>query len=171
MLASGIDWYPTLLELCGIKLPKAQKVDGVSLVPVLKQKTITDRPLYWHYPHYGNQGGEPCSIIMQGDWKLIHYLETGHDELYHLGKDLGEQNDLVNKNPQKAKEMRAQLDQWLKQTKATFPTPDPQFDSTERDARWKHMKTNFKKGMEQKAARYFDDKFVPSKNWWGSKVD
>jgi arylsulfatase A-like enzyme len=171
ILASGIDWYPTILELCGIEIPKAQQVDGVSLVPVLKQKTITDRPLYWHYPHYGNQGGEPCSIIMQGDWKLIHYLETDHDELYHLGKDLGEQNDLAKKNPQKAKEMRTQLDQWLKQTNATFPMPDPQFDSAKREARWEHMKTNFKKGMEQKAARYFDNNFVPSKNWWGSKVD
>ena len=108
---------------------------------------------------------------MHGDWKLIHYLETGHDELYNLGKDLGEQNDLAKKNMQKAKEMRAQLDQWLKQTNATYPITDPQFDPAKRDARWEHMKTNFKKGMEQKAARYFDNNFVPSKNWWGSKVN
>ena len=56
--------------------------------------------------------------------------------------------------------------------KATFPTPDPQFDSTKRDARWEHMKTNVKKGMEQKAARYFDDNFVPNKKPGGelSKV-
>ena len=171
VLASGIDWYPTLLDLCGIEIPKAQQVDGVSLVPVLKKESMPDRPLYWHYPSYGNQGGEPSSIIMQGDWKLIHYLETGNDELYHLGKDLVEQNDLAKKNPQKAKEMRAQLDQWLKQTNATYPIPDPQFDPAKRDARWEHMKTNFKKGMEQKAARYFDNNFVPSKNWWGSKLD
>ena len=108
---------------------------------------------------------------MQGDWKLIHYLEDGHDELYNLEKDLEEQNDLANKHPQKVKEMRTQLDQWLKQTKATFPTPDPKFDSAKRDARWANMKTNFKKGMEQKAARYFDNNFVPNKTWWGSKVD
>ena len=67
--------------------------------------------------------------------------------------------------------MRTQLDQWLKQTKATFPTPDPKFESSKREARWAHMKTNFKKGMEQKAARYFDINFVPNKSWWGSKVD
>jgi arylsulfatase A-like enzyme len=170
VLASGIDWYPTLLDLCGIEIPKAQKVDGVSLVPALKQKTITDRPLYWHYPSYGNQGGEPSSIIMQGNWKLIHYHEDGRDELYDLGNDIGEQNDLAKKHTQKVKEMRAQLDQWLKQTNATFPIPDPQFDSAKRDARWAHMKTNFKKGMEQKAARYFDNNYVPSKNWWGSST-
>ncbi|MEL0098718.1 MAG: sulfatase, partial [Opitutae bacterium] len=171
ILASGIDWYPTLLELCGIEIPKEQKVDGVSLVPVLKKESIADRALYWHYPSYGNQGGEPSSIIMQGDWKLIHYHEDGRDELYDLGNDIGEQNDLAGKNPQRAKEMRAQLNQWLKETKAKFPIPDPQFDSTKRDTRWANMKTNSKKGMEQKAARYFDESFVPSKDWWGSKVD
>jgi hypothetical protein len=58
---------------------------------------------------------------MQGDWKLIHYLETGHDELYNLGKDIGEQNDLFTKHPKLAKEMRARLDLWLKETNAKFP--------------------------------------------------
>ena len=48
---NGIDWYPTLLELCGIEIPRGQKVDGVSLVPILRGKKIKDRPLYWHYPH------------------------------------------------------------------------------------------------------------------------
>jgi hypothetical protein len=84
-------------------------VDGVSLVPLLKGKAIQDRPLYWHYPHYGNQGGEPSSIIMEGDWKLIHYHEDGRDELYHLGNDISEQNDLFAKEkirvPANAKEI------------------------------------------------------------------
>ena len=42
---------------------------------LLQGKSIPERALYWHYPHYGNQGGEPSSIIRQGDWKLIHYYE------------------------------------------------------------------------------------------------
>ena len=168
VLASGIDWYPTLLDLCGIAIPKEQKVDGISLVSTLRQKPSSFRPLFWHYPHYGNQGGEPCSIIMEGDWKLIHYLETGHDELYDLGKDIGEQNDLLTKHPKLAKEMRARLDQWLKQTKASYPTPDPQFDSAKRDARWQHMKTGMKAGLENRAANYFKINHIPSKNWWGS---
>ena len=168
VLASGIDWYPTLLDLCGIEIPKKQKVDGISLVSTLRQKPSPARPLYWHYPHYGNQGGEPCSIIMEGDWKLIHYLETGHDELYDLGKDIGEQNDLLTKHPKLAKEMRARLDQWLKQTNAKFPVPDKQFDSAKRDARWQHMKTGMKAGLENRAANYFKINHIPSKDWWGS---
>jgi arylsulfatase A-like enzyme len=168
VLASGIDWYPTLLDLCGIAIPKKQKVDGISLVSTLRQKSSPARPLFWHYPHYGNQGGEPCSIIMEGDWKLIHYLETGHDELYDLGKDIGEQNDLLAKHPKLAKEMRNRLDQWLKQTKAKFPVPDKQFDSAKRDARWQHMKTGMKAGLENRAANYFKINHIPSKDWWGS---
>ena len=55
--ASGIDWYPTLLELVGIDVPEEQEIDGVSLVPVLKGGSIAKRPLYWHYPHYGQSRG------------------------------------------------------------------------------------------------------------------
>jgi arylsulfatase A-like enzyme len=168
VLASGIDWYPTLLDLCGIEIPQKQKVDGISLVSTLRQKPTPARPLFWHYPHYGNQGGEPCSIIMQGDWKLIHYLETGHDELYNLDKDIGEQNDLFTKHPKLAKEMRARLDLWLKETNAKFPVSDEQFDSAKRDARWQHMKTGMKAGLENRAANYFKVNHIPSRNWWGS---
>ena len=105
---------------------------------------------------------------MEGDWKLIHYLETGHDELYDLGKDIGEQNDLLAKHPKLAKEMRARLDQWLKQTKAKFPVPDKQFDSAKRDARWQHLKTGIKAGLVNRAANYFKINHIPSKDWWGS---
>jgi arylsulfatase A-like enzyme len=168
VLASGIDWYPTLLDLCGIEIPQKQKVDGISLVSTLRQKPTPARPLFWHYPHYGNQGGEPCSIIMEGDWKLIHYLETGHDELYNLDKDIGEQNDLFTKHPKLAKEMRARLDLWLKETNAKFPVSDEQFDSAKRDARWQHMKTGMKAGLENRAANYFKVNHIPSRNWWGS---
>ena len=168
---NGIDWYPTLLELCGIKIPKKQKVDGVSLVPILKGQKIKNRPLYWHYPHYGNQGGEPSSIIMESDWKLIHYHEDGRDELYHLGNDIGEKNDLMDKESKRAKQMRKKLDEWLKQNKATFPKPDPQFDSTKREARWKNIKSSGKQGLEKRHASFLDPAYQPNKDWWGSSVD
>ena len=62
-----------MLELAGIDNPVL--VDGVSLVPLLKDKSILERSLYWHYPHYGNQGGDPSAIIRKGNWKLIYYFE------------------------------------------------------------------------------------------------
>ena len=92
-----IDFYPTLLALAGIEEAPPQALDGVSLLPLLKGGTIGDRPLFWHYPHYGNQGGEPSSIIRKDGWKLIHYWEDDRNELYHLPDDIGEQKDLAER--------------------------------------------------------------------------
>ena len=85
----GMDFYPTMLQLAGLPQMPKQHVDGVSLVPLLKGGEIEERDLFWHYPHYGNQGGEPSSIIRSGDWKLIYYHEDGRDELYNLADDIG----------------------------------------------------------------------------------
>ena len=168
---NGIDWYPTLLELCGIEIPSNQKVDGVSLVPLLRGKEIKERALFWHYPHYGNQGGEPSSMIMEGDWKLIHYHEDGRDELYNLGNDHGEQNDLIAGESNRALIMRKKLDDWLKQTKAKFPIPDPKFDKDKREARWENIKISGKQRLEKQHASFLDPLYKPNKDWWGSSMD
>ena len=86
---TGTDFYPTILDLIGADLKPENHMDGVSLLPLLKGETIQERPLIWHYPHYGNQGGEPSSIIREGEWKLIHYYEDGREELYNLSNDPG----------------------------------------------------------------------------------
>lgn len=79
----GTDFYPTLLDLADLPLSQKQHADGISLKPLSEgDDIIIKRPLYWHYPHYGNQGGEPSSIIQFDEWKLIHYWEDGHQELY-----------------------------------------------------------------------------------------
>jgi arylsulfatase A-like enzyme len=165
---NGIDWYPTLLELAGIPVPKKQDVDGVSIVPLLKGGAIADRPLYWHYPHYGNQGGEPSSIITQDDWKLIYYHEDGRDELYHLTKDPAEQHDLASLEPRKAKTLRGKLDAWLKSVDAKLPAKDATFDLDKREARWESLKTKGKAGLEKRHASYLAPGYKPNKNWWGS---
>lgn len=168
---SGIDWYPTLLELCNITLPQEQAIDGVSLVPLLQGKKIKERSLFWHYPHYGNQGGEPSSIIMKGNWKLIHYHEDGRNELYNLALDVGEQNDLFLDEQDRAGQMKQRLDQWLKQTNAKFPIKDPTFDSTKRSDRWKQIKTQKKAGLEKQHARFLSPSYKPNKDWWGSSLE
>jgi arylsulfatase A-like enzyme len=114
----GIDFFPTLLELAGAKSPPPQTIDGASLVPLLKGGSLPPRPLFWHYPHYGNQGGEPSSIIRTGDWKLIHYWEDGRNELYNLPADIGEQHDLAATETKRAADLWSQLQTWLKSTGA-----------------------------------------------------
>jgi arylsulfatase A-like enzyme len=118
--AIGMDFYPTMLELAGLPQMPKQHVDGVSLVPVLNGGKIKERDLFWHYPHYGNQGGEPSSMIRSKDWKLIYYHEDGRYELYDLSKDIGEQNDVAQQHPETVSSLRKKLNKWLAETGATF---------------------------------------------------
>ena len=163
---SGIDWYPTFLELGGVPTPEEQDIDGVSLVPVLKGGSIADRPLFWHYPHYSPQGGEPSSIITENGWKLIYYHDDGRDELYHLTGDPGEQEDLAHSEPGRVKTLRAKLDAWLRATEAKFPMKKPRKFNPAVRIQW--LETTIKPRLEASHAGYLDEDYEPNKNWWGS---
>jgi arylsulfatase A-like enzyme len=165
---SGIDWYPTLLEMAGVSVPEEQDIDGVSLVPLLEGGDFRARPLFWHYPHYGNQGGEPSSIVMEGDWKLIRYHEDGRDELYDLGADPGEQIDLAEVQTGQVLAMRPTLEAWLRETEARMPTPYEKFDETKRTARWANLSTAGKARLEKQHANFLNASYKPNKDWWGS---
>ncbi len=55
------DFYPTLIELAQGKMPCGQICDGESLVPLFNgQEQLKRDAIFWHYPHYGNQGGSPA---------------------------------------------------------------------------------------------------------------
>jgi len=166
----GVDWYPTLLELAGFVIPGpiAREVDGVSLVPLLEGQSIKPRPLFWHFPHYGNQGGEPSSVILRGDWKLIYYHEDGRNELYNLADDPGERNDLAADQPERTATLRAQLDAWLEATDAKFPTPDPKFNAERRAKRWAWLAGPHIERLEEKHAEYLKPDYQPNPTWWGS---
>ena len=125
---SSPDFYPTLLELAGLSAMPKQHLDGMSLVPLLKGGSLSRKPLFWHYPHYGNQGGAPGGAVRDGDWKLIEWYEDGAMELYNLADDIGERNNLAASNPAKAKELHDQLIAWRKDLNAIMPTPNPAFD-------------------------------------------
>ena len=167
---TGADFYPTILELCGLPLKPQQHIDGVSLAPLLRGETIAERPLYWHYPHYDNQGGEPSSLIRVGDWKLIHYYEDGRNELYNLAVDGSEQSDLARSYPARTKEMWAQLKEWLESVDAKYPQPDPRYDPAKTQAKFQRIQTELKARLEKSHAAMLDPDWQPNKNWWGSMV-
>ncbi|MEM9589650.1 MAG: sulfatase-like hydrolase/transferase, partial [Planctomycetota bacterium] len=167
---TGADLFPTVLELCGLDAMPDQHVDGVSLVPLLNSRTIEPRPLYWHYPHYGNQGGEPNAIVRIGNEKLIHYYEDGRNELYDLESDPGEQNDLAAAKPERAAAMWKQLDQWLTEANATRPLRDPRFDAEKDKQRWQRIHTTNKQRLERNHANYLDPNWKPNPTWWGSQL-
>ncbi len=165
---SGIDWYPTLLDLAKVPVPEEQAVDGVSLVPLFKGDSLSERPLFWHYPHYGNQGGEPSSIIIENDWKLIFYHEDNRNELYNLAKDPRERQDVAAAESDRVKALRAKLDAHLKAANAKFPIPDPKFDPAKRAARWESLKTQGKARLEKQHAGFLNPDYTPNRDWWGS---
>ncbi|MEQ6118929.1 sulfatase [Reichenbachiella sp. MALMAid0571] len=164
------DLYPTILDLAGAKLRPQNHIDGVSLVPLLKGESIEERPLYWHYPHYGNQGGNPSSIIRKGDWKLIHYWENDNDELYNTSEDINERNDLAASQPKRVSDMRAQLLNWLKEMNANYPSEDTEYNVELAEKRRQHLITKTLPAKEAERLRYLSTDFDPKNNWWGSKV-
>jgi arylsulfatase A-like enzyme len=119
------DFYATILDFAGLSLNPSQHIDGVSLVPLLKAQAFQRGPLFWHYPHYGNQGGAPSGAVRDGDWKLIEWYEDGQLELFNLRSDLGEHKNLAAENPTKAKELQSRLAAWRTEVKAVMPTPNP----------------------------------------------
>ncbi|MCO8122139.1 sulfatase [Stieleria sp. TO1_6] len=165
---TGADLYPTLLDLCGLPLRPQQHLDGVSLKPILEGDSIADRPLYWHYPHYGNQGGEPHASILDQGWKLIHYYEDGRNELYHLASDPGEQSDLARTHPARAAQLWQQLDQWLTQVDAKRPEPDPRYDVKKTEAFYQQLQTKSKERLESFHSEILEADWQPNPDWWGS---
>ena len=124
------DFYPTLLEMAGLPARPEQHVDGRSLVPLLTRKgSLYRSELFWHYPHYGNQGGAPSGAIRRGDLKLIEYFEDGRVELFDLSRDIGERHDLSAESSETAKELRERLKSWRVEVDAAMPRgPNPHFD-------------------------------------------
>lgn len=118
------DFYPTLLDLAGLPPMPQQHRDGVSFVPLLRGKKLPPRDLFWHYPHYSNQGGSPCGTIREGDWKLIEWFENQRLELFNLKNDLSETNNVADTNPDKVKELHTRLIDWRKDVNALMPTPN-----------------------------------------------
>jgi arylsulfatase A-like enzyme len=122
---SSIDFFPTL---CDAAEAPAGTVDGVSLLPLLRDGKSPRRPLFWHYPHYSDQGGSPAGAVREGDWKLIEFYEDGRLELFHLADDPGEQRNLVRREGARAKRLHQLLADWRKTVNAAMPSPNPQYD-------------------------------------------
>lgn len=134
-----IDFFPTVLELAGIKKYKTvQPVDGISFVPYLKDpaKIDTSRALIWHYPNRWTTDDTHAfcytSAIRLGDWKLVYLMKQQKLELYNLKNDLGEEHDLSKSYPLKVKELAVKLTRQLKDYKAQMPV----YISSGREALW-----------------------------------
>jgi len=122
--AISMDVFPTLLAACGLAERKQDHLDGVNLLPALKGDALSDRPLFWHYPHYGNQGGSPFSAVRSGEWKLVVFHDPRQGvELYDLAADPDEAKNLATNEPNRVAAMRKMLDEWKRDVGAIDATP------------------------------------------------
>ncbi|MCA9986790.1 MAG: sulfatase-like hydrolase/transferase, partial [Anaerolineales bacterium] len=123
------DFYTTLLEAAQSDLMPEQHQDGCSILPLLQDKEAIDRDaIYWHYPHYGNQGGTPGCSIRSGQYKLIEFFEDRRLELYDLETDIGEEHNLSEIYPELTKALHTKLVLWRNQVHALIPQPNPDWN-------------------------------------------
>lgn len=133
----ALDFYPTLAELAGAKLPKNEEyeLDGQSIASILrgKKEVLEDKSeLYWHFPGYMDVRNYPQSLIHyrtddNQHYKLFYRYEDASYELYNLSDDIGEKTNLLEGSPPQetldlAIKMNNKLRDWLIKRKAPTGT-------------------------------------------------
>lgn len=120
---SSIDFYPSFLEVAGIRNSPGNVLDGISLVPLITQKKLPKREtFFWHYPsETGKWKPRMASAVRKGDYKLIEFYQHKRYELYNIKEDISEKNDLQPAMPEKVRELKLLLDNWKKEVNAEEP--------------------------------------------------
>lgn len=105
--AGQVDLLPTVVDLLGLKIP--QWAEGESLKAAMLEGKATTQPRFSMNLDGDSRFAPPAKgtfAVMQDGWKLVRYLASGKEELYHLAVDPNESNDLVSSEPQRAKKMQ-----------------------------------------------------------------
>ena len=72
----------------------------------------------------------PSVVVRRGDWKLIHLFESGEDELYHTGRDIGETKYIAADHPEMVRDLSECIRQWVKDANAPPMTENPEYDAS-----------------------------------------
>ena len=128
MPVTGVDFFPTIMGYANSSAT-IPNVDGMNLKPFIEQgETAKERLLFWHYPHYSNQGANPSSAIRLGDFKLIHDLELDSYQLYNLKSDIGETKNLASTLPEKTATLKEMLNNWIAKNYNKTLEPNPNWN-------------------------------------------
>ncbi len=122
------DLCPTICALA--KVPAPSTLDFQDISPILFEQKPLNRPLFWHQPHYMNQGGKPAGVAREGDWKLIEQYEDGSLELYNIAKDPSETTDVAATEPNRVAALRGKLEAWRRSVGAETLKANPNFSRT-----------------------------------------
>lgn len=126
---TSTDYFPTILEVLELPAEPEHCVDAVSFAPLLRGEKRDRVPMYWHYPHYGNQGGRPGGAVRDSKWKLIEWYEDGKLELFDLSADPSEKLNVAEEYPDIVNKMQKQLADWRKKVGAKMPTVNPDYEA------------------------------------------
>jgi arylsulfatase A-like enzyme len=128
MPVSSVDIFPTLCKAINKKAVMNKDVDGQDIVELLtNEKKNSSRTIFWHYPHYSNQGGKPGAAMLKDGFKLILHYGDNTVELYNVAKDIGEQYNIAAVNKKIVSKYRKVLDKWLQANAAKYPVPNPAY--------------------------------------------
>lgn len=132
------DLYPTLLDALAIAPNPAQKMDGISIMPALKQSGPLPREGIFNYFPHTLFGNPPGVSVRAGDWKLIRWFETNSEhpdahELYNLKDDIGETKNLSSQMPEKVRQLDGLIEGFLA-TGDVVPKPNPAYRPAGTDA-------------------------------------
>jgi arylsulfatase A-like enzyme len=124
-----VDLFPTIATAINNQYQKGAAIDGENIFKMMAGgNNFKNRQLYWHYPHYSNQGGKPGVALRSGKFKFIYHFEDKGEELFDIENDISEQKNIAAQYPHIAKAMKKQLLQWLKQMKTKPPVINPKYN-------------------------------------------
>ena len=133
---TSTDFFPTFLDAAGLPLKPDLHVDGVSLTPLLSGEGQLQRDaIFWHYPHYSNQGDAPSCAVRAGEFKLVEHFEDGRLELFNLRHDIGETQNLADTMPDVTRRLHGMLVAWRDEVGAKIPEPNPDYEAMLAQAR------------------------------------
>ncbi|MAR09621.1 MAG: N-acetylgalactosamine 6-sulfate sulfatase (GALNS) [Blastopirellula sp.] len=137
-IIQSCDFYPTLLQLLDIE--SQQSFDGISIVPALRGGALQREAIFTYFPHQTAVPDwlPPSVSVHAGDWKLIRIFHgnSPHQhsyQLFNLKSDLGEQTNLAADNPLRVQELDKRITEFLTDTHAVVPLPNPRFDPAQYD--------------------------------------
>ena len=103
---TGDDWYPTILDLCNVELPKV-KLDGQSIVPLIKSADAPThhKVLHWHF--------QKRWAVRQGDWKLISAPQGAPGFLANLADEEPERRNYIKEKPEVVAGLLKLHNEWI----------------------------------------------------------
>ncbi len=154
-IACSIDFFDTILDAAGVaSKSECEARRRVATCPCFKGETARrERQLFWHYPHYANQGGKPGGAVRAGDFKLIEFYEDGRRELFDVKNDISESRNLIAEKPDVADRLLAsELDAWRKDSRREDADAEPRLQAEPAKQGRRHHAARAHRARERRAA-------------------